>query len=60
MEASQERHSFLGHKSQDFVLTKALKAELLHAEPDAHVFFAPDSMGDHFILTTKRAAELTW
>jgi len=38
------RRWFLSYTSQDFALTQALKAGLQHVEPDAHIFFAPESM----------------
>jgi hypothetical protein len=38
------RRWFLSYTSQDFALTQALKGALQRREPDAHIFFAPESM----------------
>jgi hypothetical protein len=38
------RHWFLSYTSQDFALARALKRGLQHREPDAQIFFAPESM----------------
>src|SRR5262245_9435443 len=38
------RRWFLSYTSQDFALTRALKAALQHRDADAHVFFAPESI----------------
>jgi hypothetical protein len=38
------RRWFLSYTSQDFALTQALAAGLKRSDPDAHIFFAPESM----------------
>jgi hypothetical protein len=38
------RRWFLSYTSQDFALTQALKAALQRKDPDANIFFAPESM----------------
>jgi formylglycine-generating enzyme required for sulfatase activity len=38
------RRWFLSYASQDFALTQALKAALKRKDPDADIFFAPESM----------------
>jgi hypothetical protein len=38
------RRWFLSYTSQDFALTQALKAALKRKDPDADIFFAPESM----------------
>jgi TIR domain len=38
------RRWFLSYTSQDFVLAQGLKAELQRRDPDADIFFAPESM----------------
>jgi TIR domain len=38
------RRWFLSYTSQDFALTQALKAALQRKDPDADIFFAPESM----------------
>jgi len=38
------RRWFLSYTSQDLALTQALQAALKRKDPDAHIFFAPESM----------------
>jgi hypothetical protein len=38
------RRWFLSYTSQDFALTQALKVALKRRDPDADIFFAPESM----------------
>ena len=38
------RRWFLSYTSQDVALTQALKAALKRKDPDADIFFAPESM----------------
>jgi hypothetical protein len=38
------RRWFLSYTSQDSALTQALKGALQRREPDARIFFAPESM----------------